>query len=153
MQSPPYNTVNGVHYGVSHGWGANVLMYNTDVFTTAPTSWASSSTRTRPSPKGKITDYDDPIYIADAALYLKAPSPTSASPIPYELTQPQFDAAVALLKAQQHVHRQVLGHLHRRDRQLRERHVVIGTAWPYQVNALKAENRRSPSRPSCPRRA
>ena len=35
LQSPPHNTVDGVHYGVSYEWGADVLMYNKDVVTTA----------------------------------------------------------------------------------------------------------------------
>ena len=38
LQDPPHNTVNGFHYGVSHGWGGNTLMYRTDKFPTAPTS-------------------------------------------------------------------------------------------------------------------
>ena len=29
FKSPPFNTINGVHYGVSLQWGPNVLMYNT----------------------------------------------------------------------------------------------------------------------------
>ena len=37
FQSPPFNTINGVHYGVSLQWGPNVLMYNTKDFPTAPT--------------------------------------------------------------------------------------------------------------------
>ena len=36
FQSPPFNTINGVHYGVSLQWGPNVLMYNTKNFPTAP---------------------------------------------------------------------------------------------------------------------
>ena len=31
--------------------------------------------------KGRVQAYDGPIYIADAALYLMAPSPSSASRI------------------------------------------------------------------------
>ena len=31
LQSPPHNTVNGVHYGISLQWGPNVLLYNTQV--------------------------------------------------------------------------------------------------------------------------
>jgi hypothetical protein len=38
FKSPPFNTINGVHYGVSLQWGPNVLMYNTKDFPTAPTS-------------------------------------------------------------------------------------------------------------------
>ena len=40
FQSPPFNTINGVHYGVSLQWGPNVLMYNTKDFPTAPSSWS-----------------------------------------------------------------------------------------------------------------
>src|SRR5215216_5394447 len=39
LQNAPWNTVKGVHYGVPYQWGPNVLMYNTDVFAEAPTSW------------------------------------------------------------------------------------------------------------------
>src|SRR5215831_5474566 len=34
-----YNSVNGVSYGIPHGWGANLLMWNPKVVTTAPDSW------------------------------------------------------------------------------------------------------------------
>ena len=40
FKSPPFNTINGVHYGVSLQWGPNVLMYNTKDFPTAPPSWS-----------------------------------------------------------------------------------------------------------------
>ena len=85
LQSPAHNTVDGVHYGVPYMWGPNFLMYNTDVVTTAPTSWASVFETTidgAPNPyAGKVTAYDSPIYIADAALYLsKTHSPTWGSP-------------------------------------------------------------------------
>ena len=50
--------------------------------------------------KGKVTAYDDPIYIADAALYLKATQPDLKITNPYELDDKQFNAAVDLLKKQ-----------------------------------------------------
>jgi putative spermidine/putrescine transport system substrate-binding protein len=31
LQSPAHNTVGGKHYGVSHGWGGNTLMWRTDI--------------------------------------------------------------------------------------------------------------------------
>ena len=40
LKDKDYNTVDGVHYGVPHGRGANVLMWRTDEVTTAPTSWS-----------------------------------------------------------------------------------------------------------------
>ncbi len=38
FKSPPFNTVDGVHYGVSLQWGPNVLMYNTKDFPAASRS-------------------------------------------------------------------------------------------------------------------
>src|SRR5215207_6643323 len=39
LQNAPWHTVNDVHYGVPYQWGPNVLMYNTNTFPEAPTSW------------------------------------------------------------------------------------------------------------------
>src|SRR3954453_20542012 len=67
LQSPPHNTVDGKHYGISLQWGPNVLLYNTDKVTQKPTSWESIYD---PRYSGRITVPDNPIQIADAALYL-----------------------------------------------------------------------------------
>jgi putative spermidine/putrescine transport system substrate-binding protein len=104
LQSPAHNTVNGVHYGVPYEWGANLLMYNTDVVKTAPTSWDSVfetqlNGATNPY-AGKVTAYDSPIYIADAALYLKTHNTSLGITDPYELTADQLTAATDLLKQQ-----------------------------------------------------
>ena len=40
FKSPPYNTISGVHYGISLQWGPNTLLYNTNKFTSPPTSWS-----------------------------------------------------------------------------------------------------------------
>ena len=45
FQSPPFNTINGVHYGVSLQWGPNVLMYSKKAFPTPRHRGASSTTR------------------------------------------------------------------------------------------------------------
>ena len=51
-------------------------MWRTDLVKPDPTSWDAVFDPTASAPyKGKITDYDSPIYIADAALYLKAHQP------------------------------------------------------------------------------
>jgi putative spermidine/putrescine transport system substrate-binding protein len=50
--------------------------------------------------KGKVTAYDSPIYIADAALYLMKTKPDLGIKDPYSLTTKQLDAAIALLKKQ-----------------------------------------------------
>jgi putative spermidine/putrescine transport system substrate-binding protein len=87
FKSPPFNTINGVHYGVSLQWGPNVLMYNTKDFPTAPPCW---SVIYDPKYKGQVTVPDNPIQIADAALYLQKHKPSLGITDPYELTQPQF---------------------------------------------------------------
>ncbi len=86
-------------YGVPHGRGANLLMYRTDVVTPAPTSWGAVFDPNSPY-KGKITAYDSPIYIADAALYLMKTKPELEIQNPYALDDTQFNAAIDLLKQQ-----------------------------------------------------
>ena len=61
-------------YGIPHGRGANLLMYNTEKVKPAPDSW-SAVWEDAPKYKGKVTAYDSPIYIADAAVYLMATQP------------------------------------------------------------------------------
>src|SRR5215472_3341514 len=86
FQSPAFNTINGVHYGVSLQWGPNVLMYSKKAFPAAPTSWGVIYD---PKYKGQVTVPDNPIQIADAALYLQKHKPSLGITDPYELTQPQ----------------------------------------------------------------
>ncbi|MBX3098567.1 MAG: extracellular solute-binding protein [Salinibacterium sp.] len=97
MQS--WNSVDGVAYGIPHGYGANLLMYNTDVFPVAPTSWSVVFDDAAAN-AGKVTAYDSPIYIADAAVYLMAHKPELGITNPYALDETQLAAAVDLLKAQ-----------------------------------------------------
>src|SRR3989442_6696776 len=104
LQSPAHNTVGGIHYGVPYMYGPNFLMYNPDVVKPAPTSWDITWETTlngQPNPyAGKITAYDVAIFIADAAMYLKAHKPELGITDPYELTEPQLTAAIDLLKQQ-----------------------------------------------------
>ncbi len=37
LKDQPYNTFDGVNYGIPHGRGANVLMWNTDDVSPSPT--------------------------------------------------------------------------------------------------------------------
>ena len=101
LKNQPCNTVDGVHYGIPHGRGANLLMWNKDAVKPAPDSWGAVLDPAQAAKyKGKVTAYDNPIYIADAALYLKATQPDLGIDNVYELDDKQFDAAVDLLKKQ-----------------------------------------------------
>jgi putative spermidine/putrescine transport system substrate-binding protein len=138
LQSPPHNTVNGLHYGVSYEWGADVLMYNTKVVKPAPTSWAVMFDGK--SYSGKVDAYDSPIYIADAAVYLKATQPDLGITDPYELDQKQFDAAVSLLKTQRKQIGNYWGSYTSQISDFKNGSIVIGATWPYQYNTLKGEH-------------
>jgi putative spermidine/putrescine transport system substrate-binding protein len=100
MKGQIYDTVNGQPYGVPIGRGANLLQYNTDVVSAEEAEswavvWESDSAHA-----GKITAYDAPIYIADAAVYLMYHNPELGIENPYALDQTQLDAAIALLQQQ-----------------------------------------------------
>jgi putative spermidine/putrescine transport system substrate-binding protein len=135
LQSPPHNTINGVHYGLSYEWGPNVLLFNTEKVTPAPTSWAAIYD---PAYKGKITVPDNPIQIADAALYLASKDPSLGIKDPYELNEKQLAAAVALLKQQQPLIKKYWALASDEIELFKNGDAVIGAAWPYQTITLKA---------------
>jgi len=137
FKSPPFNTINGVHYGVSLQWGPNVLMYNTKDFPTAPPSW---SVIYNPKYKGQVTVPDNPIQIADAALYLEKHKPSLGITDPYELTQPQFQASVNLLAAQRPLIEKYWALASQEIFDFKNGNAIVGAGWPYQVSALKADH-------------
>jgi putative spermidine/putrescine transport system substrate-binding protein len=58
-------------------------------------AWAAG-----PRLAGRIADYGASIYLADAALYLRAHDPSLGIRDPYELTSGQLQAAVSLVRRQ-----------------------------------------------------
>ena len=135
FKSPAYNTINGIHYGISLQWGPNVLLYNTKKFPIAPTSW---SVLYDPANKGLITVPDNPIQIADAALYLMSTQPNLGIKDPYELKKNQFDAAIALLKAQRPLVKKYWPLAGDEIQLFANGDVMVGAAWPYQTITLQA---------------
>jgi putative spermidine/putrescine transport system substrate-binding protein len=99
MKGQIYDVVNGKPYGVPIGRGANLLQYNETVTGGAPESWDVVWEADSPY-AGKITAYDAPIYIADAAVYLMSTKPELGITNPYALDETQLAAAVELLKQQ-----------------------------------------------------
>ncbi len=135
LKAPSFNTINGVHYGVSLQFGPNVLLYSTKTFTTAPTSWSILYSKKY---AGKITVPNNPIQIADAALYLESAKPSLGITDPYELTQAQFSATVSLLKAQKPLIAKYWNLASDEINLFQSKTVVAGAAWPYQTNTLQA---------------
>ncbi|MDP9185037.1 MAG: ABC transporter substrate-binding protein [Actinomycetota bacterium] len=140
LQNPPHNTVDGVHYGVPYVWGPNLLLYNTDVVKPAPDSWSSVFEANSPY-AGKITAYDSPIYIADAALYLKATQPDLGIDDPYELTSDQLDAATELLKTQNSMIGKYWAVYTDEISGFDSGDMVIGTAWPVNQQYIEIDNK------------
>jgi putative spermidine/putrescine transport system substrate-binding protein len=141
LKNAPWHTVGGVHYGVPYQWGPNVLMYNTDTFPEAPTSWdVTFKEMTLPDGKsnsGRIQAYDGPIYLADAALYLKYHNPELGIENPYDLNQKQFDAVVELLKSQRALINRYWHDAFVQMDDFANEGVVASGSWPFQVNFME----------------
>ena len=138
LKNQDYNSLNGQAYGVPHGRGPNLLMWRTDVVKPAPTSWAVIWNKNNPY-HGKISIYDDSIFIADAAIYLKATQPDLGITNPYQLNDKQFSAAVNLLKSLKPNVGEWWGDYAKQIQSYANKDDVVGTTWPYQENILKAD--------------
>jgi putative spermidine/putrescine transport system substrate-binding protein len=81
---------------------------------------------------------DNPIQIADAALYLKTHKPSLGITDPYELTQPQFQAAVSLLATQKPLIEKYWTSISQEVFDFKNGNATVGAAWPVMVSELKA---------------
>ena len=145
LQSAPWHTVGGVHYGVPYQWGANVLAYNTEVFKQTPDTWAVVfEEQTLPdgkSNKGRVQAFDGPIYIADAALFLMHHKPELGIKDPYELNEDQYKAALELLRAQRKIVSRYWHDAFIQIDDFKNEGVVASSSWPFQVNLLRGEKK------------
>ncbi len=141
LKEQPYNSVDGQMYGIPHGRGANLLSYNTDQVKPAPTSWDVVFDPEKASQyKGHVTAYDNPIYIADAALYLMAHEPDLEITNPYELDEDQLAAATDLLKQQSDNVGEYWSDYAKNIQALVNGDTVVGATWPYNYLAAAAED-------------
>jgi putative spermidine/putrescine transport system substrate-binding protein len=138
LKDQPHNSVDGQMYGAPHGRGANLLMWRTDKVSPAPDSWSVVWDENSPY-KGNVTAYDSPIYIADAALYLKATQPDLGIENVYELDEEQFQAAVDLLKKQRSIIGEYWSDYTKEQAAFTSGDSVVGTTWQVIQNLLTAE--------------
>lgn len=138
LKNGSWNSVNGQSYGIPHGWGANLLMYTPSVVSPAPTSW-SAVFDDAGAYKGKVTAYDSPIYIADAALYLKSTDPSLGIRDPYSLTTKQLAAAVTLLKKQNANIGEYWSDYTKEVQAFESGTSVVGTTWQVIANLINAD--------------
>jgi putative spermidine/putrescine transport system substrate-binding protein len=139
LKNKSWNSVDGQMYGIPHGWGANLLMYRTDKVTPAPTSWSAVFDGAS-AYAGKVTAYDSPIYIADAALYLMKHKPELKITNPYALDDTQFAAAVDLLKAQNKNIGEYWSDYTKEVEAFKSGDSVVGTTWQVIVNIAAADS-------------
>ncbi|MFT4009742.1 MAG: ABC transporter substrate-binding protein [Nocardioidaceae bacterium] len=140
LKDQPYNSVDGQMYGMPQGWGANLLMWRTDKVNPAPTSWSAVFDPDSPY-AGKITAYDSPIYIADAALYLMNTQPDLGIKDPYALDEDQLAAAVDVLKKQKPLISEYWSDYLKTQQAFESGDTVLGTTWQFITNLIQADKK------------
>jgi putative spermidine/putrescine transport system substrate-binding protein len=138
LKDKPWNSAGGQMYGIPHGYGANLLMWRTDKVKGALDSWSAVFDQASQN-KGHVTAYDSPIYIADAALYLKATRPDLKIANPYELDAKQFQASVDLLKQQRRSIGQYWADYTKEQAAFSSGDSTVGTTWQVIANLLAAD--------------
>ena len=143
LKDAPWHTVDGTHYGVPYQWGPNLLMYSTEAFPEAPTSWSvvfepQDLPDGQPN-AGRVQAYDGPIYVADAALYLMAHRPELGITSPYELNEEQYAAALDLLRTQRTLVGRYWHDAYIQMDDFKNEGVVASGSWPFMVNILQSE--------------
>ncbi|WP_208348886.1 ABC transporter substrate-binding protein [Pseudaestuariivita rosea] len=142
LKQAPWHYVDGTHYGVPYMWGPNVLMYSTEVFPEAPTSWSvvfepQNLPDGQPN-QGRVQAYDGPIHIADAALYLMTHQPELGIESPYELNQEQYNAALDLLRQQRQLVSRYWHDAFIQIDDFQNEGMAASGSWPFMVNLLQA---------------
>jgi putative spermidine/putrescine transport system substrate-binding protein len=140
LQNASWHTLDGKHYGIPYQWGPNVLLYNKNIFKTPPTSWSvvfeEQNLPDGKTNKGRVQAFDGPIYIADAALYLKYVKPELGINDPYELDEKQYSAAIDLLKKQRQLVPKYWHDAMVQVDDFKKEGLVASSTWPFQVNLL-----------------
>ena len=143
LKGAPWYTVDGKSYGVPYQWGPNVLLYNTNVFKTPPTTWGVVFEEQKlpdgKSNKGRIQAYDGPIYVADAALYLMKKKPELGITDPYQLSEAQYAEALTVLRTQKKLAHRYWHDATAQMSDVKNEGIVATSSWGYMVNALVAE--------------
>ena len=133
FKSAQTNTLAGRHYGISAQFAPNMLLYDGKKIR-RPSSWSLIYSAAH---RGKITVPDDPMFIADAALYLAATRPRLGIKDPYELTQTQLNAVVQLLRRQRPLLSDYWPTASDEVALFKSGNAVVGPGWPYQQSLLK----------------
>jgi putative spermidine/putrescine transport system substrate-binding protein len=152
LKDRDFNSVDGQMYGIPHGRGANLLMWNADDVSGNQDSWSAVFDEAKlKTQEGKVTAYDNPIYIADAALYLKATQPDLGIENPYALDDKQFNAAIDLLKTQRKYIGGYWSDYTKEISAFSQGDSTVGTTWQVIANLLGAEKNPVPVKTTLPK--
>ena len=152
-QGQAHNTVDGVHYGVPHGRGANILMWRTDEVTTAPDQLGRGVRAAASRIRGQGHRLRRPdLHRRRGRLPHGDQARSSSITNPYALDDTQFEAAVDLLKAQAPAVGEYWSPYTEQIDSFPNGNTVIGTTWQVRPTSCRAEPT-SRSRRSSPRKA
>lgn len=127
FQNGQWNTFDGQPYGVTFAWGPNVLVYNTRTVNPVPASW---DVLFDPQYAGQITLPDNPMTIADVALWLGKGDP-------YDLTSEDLaEVKAKLLELRPNIRKfwATAGEL---ANLFQSKEVAIAHAWPLTYQQLE----------------
>jgi putative spermidine/putrescine transport system substrate-binding protein/spermidine/putrescine transport system substrate-binding protein len=124
---PAWNTMNSKRYGVSFTWGPDSLIYDKGTFSSPPPSWGVIYDKRY---KGKLSTADNPITIADVALYLGYKDV-------YNLSEQQLMQVKKTLLAQKPLLRFYWGSSTDLENAFIHHAVVASNAWPLMANDLR----------------
>jgi putative spermidine/putrescine transport system substrate-binding protein len=139
LKGRAFDTVEGVGYAVPQGRAPNVEVFRTDFL---PPDTQSLELIWNQALRGRISVYDDPMFIADAAVYLKATNPRLHITSPYALDQRQFAAVLRLLRREK---RNVSNFWNAATAPgqiaaFASERAIIGITWPHQVTLMRDED-------------
>jgi putative spermidine/putrescine transport system substrate-binding protein len=136
LKRQPFDTVEKTGYGVPQGRVPNLEVFRTDLL---PAGLDSSEPMWLAYFKGSRSIYDDPIFIADAAVYLAATRPGLHITNPYELDERQFPAVVAFLRRYRPTRAELwtAATVPKQLAAFSSGQAAIGTSWPRQVRTLE----------------
>jgi putative spermidine/putrescine transport system substrate-binding protein len=142
LQQASWHFVDGKHYGVPFQWGPNLLMYDTRTFKTPPPSWSVVFEEQKlpdgKSNQGRVQAHGQPIYIADAALYLAARRPNLGITDPYELNPAQFEEVLQVLRGQRPLVQRYWHDANLQVRDFQNEGIVASGSRAFQANTLLA---------------
>lgn len=125
--------------GIPLIWAPNYMLYNKFFFSEKPDSWAITFEKSEgPDNWQKITAYDDPLYIADAILYLKYKNPELEITDIYKVNQKTFHEAIQILKRQKVFISGYWKDAYENAMGFNSGEIMASIAWPYQLETLRS---------------